>query len=194
MWKDKDIDDYLKENLKKERYFHSIGVMNSSLALAKLYGADEEKASLAGLIHDNAKAMPDLALIKIAKKNEFKLDKVYKAYPQLLHGFASSIIGRDVMGIEDEDILSAVACHTTGKENMNLLDKIIYIADYIEVNRNFPGVKELRELAFKDLNKAMLKAFDMTLNYVIEGGKLIHPLTIKARNYIIFNETKETEI
>lgn len=185
MWSLDKIDNYLKENLKEQRYIHSIGVRDCAVSLAYQYGEDEEKAEIAGLVHDCAKNLEDKDLIDMATESGYKLDLVSKAEPQLLHGLCGSIIAEKIMGISDKYILDSIIYHTIGRENMTKLDKIIYLADYIEPNRNFQGVDYLRNLSYLDLNKAMLYAFDNTIKYVISKGKLMHMETIKGRNYIL---------
>ena len=105
----------------------------------------------------------------------------------LMHGLAGSIIAKHIMGIEDEDVLNSISYHTTGRKNMTILEKIIYIADYIEPMRNFPGVDELRKIAYSNLDEALLLSFDNTIKYVITKGQLLHLDTIEARNYILYN-------
>lgn len=188
MWSEVKIEEYLRENLKESRYEHSLAVRDTAVKLANYYNADVEKARIAGLIHDCAKCMNDKELLDIASVCEVKIDNICKMEPQLLHGLCSSYIAKNFMGIKDKEILQSVAYHTTGKENMSLLEKIIFLADYIEPNREFNGVENLRKVAYEDINKSLLIAFDNTINYIIESRGLIHINTIKARNYLIYNE------
>ncbi|WP_446898720.1 bis(5'-nucleosyl)-tetraphosphatase (symmetrical) YqeK [Clostridium sp. LBM24168] len=185
MWDEEQIDKYLKANLKVKRYEHSLGVSSTAVKLADLYGANVTKARIAGLIHDCAKCMSDNELIDIANKNKIIIDEVLKETPNLLHGSVASIIARDKMGIYDEDILSAVAYHTTGKENMSLMEKIIYVADYIEPMRDFPGVDKIRKDAMENLDRALLGSFNNTIKHVIDKKQLLHLNTIKGRNFLI---------
>lgn len=189
MWDEEKILNYLKSNLKESRFNHSIGVMETAKKLALKYDKTlEKKAEIAGLVHDCAKNLNDEKLKKITREEGYIIDEVSKNQPQLLHGLVGSIIANKIMFIEDNDILNAIKYHTTGKKNMTILEKIIYIADYIEPLRNFPGVFELRKLAFENLDKAILKSFDNTINFVISKGQLLHMDTISARNFLIFNE------
>lgn len=185
MWSEDKIQDYLKVNLKDKRYEHSLGVKKTAVKLAEIYNVDTNKAKIAGLVHDCAKNMKNEELIKIADEHKLHIDEVFKNSPQLLHGVIAAVIAKEDMGIEDEDILNAIIYHTTGRENMSTLEKIIYIADYIEPSRDFPGVDELRKMAFEDLDKALLKAFDNTIKFVIEKGELLHKNTVYGRNYIL---------
>lgn len=179
------MEDYLKNNLSDKRFKHSLGVRDSSIELALKYGFDAEKARIAGLIHDAAKEKTIEELVAIATKNGYILDDVSKSSPSIMHGFASKIIAKEEMGVEDEDILNAIEFHTTGRKNMSPLEKIIYLADYIEPNRNFPGINELREAAYRNLSEALLLSFDNTIKLVISRGNLLHVNTIEARNCII---------
>lgn len=193
MWSNEEILQYLKENLKESRYEHTLGVVNTAKALAKINGVEEEKAELAALIHDSAKNMHINSMKKMLEENFEQIDYIEEKTPQLLHGKVAAIIGKNIMGIEDEEILSAAAYHTTGKGNMTLLEKIIYIADYIEPNRVYPGVEELRKLTFEDLDKGVIVGLNNTINYILKQGGLIHPNTIEARNYLIINGKGDLE-
>jgi predicted HD superfamily hydrolase involved in NAD metabolism len=181
----------LKKHLNKKRFVHSVNVMNTSIELAKRYNEDIEKASLAGILHDCAKDIRGEQLFNMCKEFGIETDFVTRIQPELLHGFLGKKIANRDYGIEDEDILSAIEFHTTGSENMNMLEKIIYIADLIEPGRRFPGVNRLRRLTFRDIDTAIINSLDMTIKNVLKKGKLIHPNTIKARNYLIakLNET-----
>ncbi|APM38265.1 bis(5'-nucleosyl)-tetraphosphatase (symmetrical) YqeK [Clostridium kluyveri] len=187
MWSEEEIKEYLKERLSEKRYKHSLNVKITAIKLAEAYNGDVNKAALAGLIHDCAKYMSGNEILNLAVKNGILIDEVSRLNPNLLHGSVAVVVAKKIMGIFDEDILSAIACHTTGKKNMNLLEKIIYIADYIEPARNFPGVEELREKAFVDLDGAILDAFNNTIKVVINRGQLLHLNTIEGRNYLVFH-------
>jgi len=107
---------------------------------------------------------------------------------ELIHGPLGAKIANACYGIDDLEVLDAIKYHTIGRENMSMLDKIIYIADYIEPGRSFPGVEEIREIVFLDLDDAIKKAMDNTILFLIKDNKLIHPDTINARNYMLYNE------
>lgn len=180
-----EMETYLRQNLTDKRFVHSLGVRDTAVKLAELYGGNTEKARIAGLVHDCAKNMDSSDMISIIKGEGLLIDEISMKNTELLHGLAGSIIARKKFGICDEEILSSIIYHTTGKEDMSLLEKIIYLSDYIEPSREFEGVQTLRELAFKDLDSALLKSFDNTIRYVILKGQLLHYNTIAARNYII---------
>lgn len=185
MWSEEQIENYLVENLKTKRYEHSLGVRDTAIKLAKLYGTDIKKAKIAALVHDCAKNMRDDEILNMAESHKVKIDNICKESPQLLHGAVAAIIAKEKMGITDEEVLNAVTYHTTGRKNMSMLEKIIYIADYIEPLRNFQGVEALRKVVYEDLDKALLMSFDSTIKFVIERGQLIHIDTIEGRNFII---------
>lgn len=188
MWSEDEIIKYLEKNLNNHRYIHSLNVSKTAVKLAELYGAEINKAKIAGLIHDCAKKLSNEELLSIFKNNNIKVDDISIKSPQLLHGWAAAIIAKQTMGIDDKEILSAVKYHTTGKKHMSLLEKIIYIADYIEPGRDFPGVDELRKITFENLDEGLLKAFDSTIKYVIERNQLIHLDTIEGRNFLLINK------
>lgn len=191
MWSDDKIMAYLKENLKESRLKHSLGVRDTAIKLAKIYHEDLEKARIAGLVHDCAKYMKNEDMLNIAEKCGYNINKVCLKNPSLLHGVAGSYIAKTIMGIEDEYILNAITYHTTGRRNMTLLEKIIFMADYIEPSRDFKGVEEVRNLAYKDIDKALLKSLDKTITYVINEGQLLHVDTVEARNYILCSKYTE---
>jgi len=158
MWNEKQMLNYLYENLKENKIKHSLSVSETAVALAERYGANIDKARISGLIHDCAKGMKDEELIKAAIDYGIQLDEVYINNPSILHGLVASIIAKDVMGIEDEDMLMAIRYHTTGRKDMSVLEKVIYIADYIEPLRVFDGVEELRSLSNIELDLAVVKS------------------------------------
>lgn len=188
MWTEEQMKTYLRENMSVGRYKHSLGVSGAAESLAKMYGADIVKAKIAGLIHDCAKEMDKKEMMDICRKDGCDIDYVLEAKPQLLHGMAGAIIARDVMRVKDKDIFNAIKNHTIGKKNMSLLEKIIYLADYIEPSRNFHGVEDLRSAVSRNLDEALILSFDKTIEVVISRGDLIHKDTVEARNFIICNK------
>lgn len=187
MWSEDKIKEYLKENLKETRYLHSLGVMDTAVSLAANYGADITKTRLAGLVHDCAKNMKSPDLVKLAKENGYSIDVMYEKSPQLLHGIVGAIIAKNIFGINDDEVLNAVIYHTTGREAMSLLEKIIYIADFIEPSRDFPGIDTIRGSALIDIDATLIKCFDESIKYVLSKGQLLHLSTINSRNYVLYN-------
>jgi predicted HD superfamily hydrolase involved in NAD metabolism len=153
--------------------------------LARRWGADIEKARIAGLVHDCGKSPSRNILLKRVLEFGIVMDEIEEAEPQLLHGHVSAELALREFGIDDQEVLASIRYHTTGRVSMSLLEKIIYLADYIEPGRDFPGVDELRELAGQDLDMAVLRAMDLTLIHVIQRGLLIHPRTVAARNWLM---------
>lgn len=176
---------YLKENLVKNRYIHTLGVAKTAIELARLYNVDETKAEIAALAHDIAKNKTLSELKEIINKNNIKLNYDEAKNKELWHSIVGPIVAREVFKIDDNEILSAIRWHTTGKENMSKLDKVIYMADMIEPNRNFPNVEEIRREAFIDLDKAMLLGLNHTIKYLLEKGISIDINSIRARNYLL---------
>ncbi|NLW40752.1 MAG: HD domain-containing protein [Tissierellia bacterium] len=181
----------LKEDIGTERYEHSIRVMKVCEELAKHYHYPVEKAKLAGLLHDCGKLQGQINLLKMASDFGIILDNITKINKELIHSPLGAEIARSKYNIEDDEILKAIRYHTTGRENMSLLEKIVYIADLIEPARNFEGVDKIRALAHQNLDKALLFAIDNTLAFLIEKGNIIHLDTIKARNHIVISKYME---
>ena len=188
MWNEGEMLHYLQLNLSEGRLQHSLGVSETAVALATKYGENIENARIAGLVHDCGKNMKDDQLIKVASEHEVQDDEIYIQNPSILHGLVGSIIAREVMDIQDEDILAAIRYHTTGRKNMSILEKIIYIADYIEPLRVFKGVEELRPLSYIDLDAAVIQSLENTIIYVISRSELLHIDTVEARNYLLCEE------
>lgn len=187
MWGLEEIRDYLKDNLKPSRYGHTLGVVNTAIRLAEFYGEDKNKAEIAALCHDVAKNMSNDALRKIIDNENIILSIDEENTQELWHSIVAPVIARKVFEIEDEEILAAMRWHTTGKEDMTNLEKIIYLADLIEPSRMFEGVDEIRELAYKNLDSAMLKALTHTTIYLLTKGCAVDINSVKARNYLVYN-------
>lgn len=179
----------LKKNLSEKRYLHSIGVMNMAKELAKNYQVNEQKVALVGLTHDIAKELSIKEALDYVKKNKLILDQIEKYSPALLH----AKIGADMVRKKyhfNMQMQNAIKYHTTGNPNMDKLAKIIYIADKTEENRKFEGVEKLRELAFKNLDEAMVAILNFDIKKNINKGVLIHPNSVFTRNKLIRKSTK----
>lgn len=179
------IYDYLKENLKENRFMHTLGVVSTSKKLANLYNVDEKRAELAGLLHDISKNTSKEEMLEIIERNNIQLTLSEKKTPELWHSIVGPIQAREKFNINDEEILGAIRWHTTGKEDMTSLEKIVYIADMIEPSRTFDGVNEIREEVLKDLNKGVLKGMNHTISFLLSKNGMIDENTIKARNYLL---------
>lgn len=173
-----------RAQMPERRWTHTLGVMESAVRLARRFGGDETKADLAALLHDFCKFWPVDKQIEAYRA--YGLDPDVLLYGvQLLHGPLAAEVVRERFGIEDVDVLDSIRYHTSGRERMTLLDKIICLADYIEPGRDFPGVHNIREIAEHSLEKALLAGFDSTFQFLIEKGKKVYPLTLTARNALV---------
>lgn len=179
----KEIETDLSNKLSKKRFIHTLGVVNSAMYLAKKYGANIEDAHLAALLHDCAKEIPLLEMRDLVADLPCDQDMLHSG--ALLHGLAGMVLANTQYGVTNPDILEAIRVHTTGKENMSKLDKIIFLADYIEPNRKFPGVNDIRLAAEQSLDAGVLCGFDMTIRHLIDSEDSIYPLTILSRNDLL---------
>lgn len=176
----------LKKELDKDRYEHTLGVMYTSACLAMANDYDMEKAQLAGLLHDCAKCIPNEKKLKICAKNNIPVTQVEKDNPFLLHAKVGAFLARVLYEVEDEEILHAISVHTTGAPAMNTLDKIVFIADYIEPKRDkAANLKEIRKTAFEDLDEALKMILSDTIHYLngSKNDKNIDPMTIETYHY-----------
>ncbi|NBG88939.1 HD domain-containing protein [Isachenkonia alkalipeptolytica] len=176
----------IKSRLKKRqpygRYQHTLGVVKAACDLAEHYGISVDKARLAALLHDYAKDLTEHELKKYIEVHKLEVDQsLYETY-ELLHGVVGAHMAKTEFGIHDEEILQAIRYHTTGRLHMEPLEKIIYLSDFIEENRNYPGVEALRKLAYEDLDKGLLQGFNNTIRFLLATDKVIHCNTVKARN------------
>ncbi|MBO8158703.1 bis(5'-nucleosyl)-tetraphosphatase (symmetrical) YqeK [Thermosyntropha sp.] len=175
----------VEKRLSPLRFRHSLGVADKARRLAERFGIDEEKAYLAGIVHDYAKGIAGSELLNIAKENGLIDDEVYREVPDLLHAPVGAFLIEKELGIDDKEILSAVRKHTLGDLDMGLFDKIIFLADMVEPGRDFPGIERLRCLVERNLDEAMLFALESTLRYCMDTGRIIHPQTVKVRNHFL---------
>lgn len=177
----------LKSRLDPMRYEHSLSVSFTCAALAMRYGYDIEKAELAGLMHDCAKRYTDNELISRCKKRGIELTEGELSAPAVIHAKYGAWMAKNKFGIQDEEILSAIRCHTTGKPGMTMLDKILYIADYIEPRRDkASNLSQMRYLAFQDLDQTMYEILAGSLEYLKKKGVSIEPMT--QQTFIYFDK------
>ena len=175
----------LKASLLEKRFIHSLGVMECAVELAKRYGADENKAAVAGLLHDCAKNYSKEDMYALCEQYGIPLDDVMKNSSGLIHGLLGAEVAKHEYGVEDDEIYDAIYYHTVGKPDMSLLTQIIYIADGIEANRHYDGVDRIRSLAEEDLDRALILQIDYTIKSVISKGGLLHTNTIDTRNWYL---------
>lgn len=186
---------YLSEEKKKEimgmltdkRRIHTEGVRLTAQKLAEIYGADKEKTDVACVLHDLYRGKKIEELNQLV--DELRLDKKYINNANLSHGKIAAVIARRDFGITDREIIDAISYHTTGRPNMSLVEKIVFIADAIEPGRNYPGVEEMRKIAEKDLDKACFMSLDGTIKFLQSnaGMKLedIDEDTVNARDTLM---------
>lgn len=179
----------LQRRLKKNRFAHSIGVANTAVKLAKCFGVDETKAYVAGLLHDCARQYENDELPAQALVRGIEIGEVERAIPLLLHAYIGAKMIKEIYGVDDAQIAQAIYRHTVGAPDMTPLDKIIYFADMIEPNRNYPGVEKLRALAeTAELDEILLTALSESIIFVVQKNSLVHPDTVAARNFLLLNK------
>jgi nicotinate-nucleotide adenylyltransferase len=174
----------LAKYLDEERFEHTMGVMYTAAALAMAHGCDLKEAQVAGLLHDCAKCIPNKKKLKMCSQHKIPITDFEKEHPFLIHAKLGAYIARDKYGVKEESILSAITYHTTGHPGMTTLEKIIYIADYIEPMRNkAEHLPQIRALAFQDLDECMFEILKDTLDYLEENPKDIDNTTRDAFAY-----------
>lgn len=186
----------LKSKLDPMRYEHSLSVSFTCAALAMRYGYDIEKAELAGLLHDCGKRFTDNELINQCERKHISLTEEEMQTPAVIHAKYGAWIAAHKFGIEDSEILSAISCHTTGKAHMSILDKILYVADYIEPRRDkAKNLPEVRKLAFIDIDQTMLVILAGTIEYLKKKEQHIDSTTVKAHGFFseLIKTREETE-
>lgn len=174
----------VRKQLPKTRWEHTLRVVETAVELSDRFGADREQARLAALLHDYCKFWPQEQMAEIIRERGLSQD-LLEYHVELWHAPVGAEVVREELGIEDEAVLDAIRYHTTGRPHMSLLDKVIFLADYIEPGRQFPGVEEVREWARKDLDQAVWKSLDKTLVFLIGKNQKVYPLTWAARNDMV---------
>ena len=186
----KKITEYIERNMTEKRRIHTYAVAEEAKKLARRYGEDVEKAELAALFHDFFRGMTEPVLNCYVR--QLGLSPVYLNNANLAHGKIAAILMERDYHVRDRDIINAVSYHTTGRADMSKLEKIIYLADAIEPSRSYPGVEEIRELAFENLDEACLLSLSRCVDYVEGKGLYLDQDTVKARDFLINNiEGKE---
>lgn len=169
--------------LKPKRMTHVRGVEQEAVHLAKLYGANVEDARVAALFHDCTKKLDIDQQLALCEKYGAKLDEMQRWALKLQHAITGAEVARHIYGVND-DVYEAIRWHTTGKADMTLLEKVIYMADYIEPNRDFPGVDELRQAVWEDLDRGLLMGLEMSIAEMARWGNPVHHDTLEARDYL----------
>ena len=168
--------------LKPNRVAHVLGCRDTAVELAQRWGADPVDAARAGLLHDITKALDGPLQLTLCQAYGKMLDDFSRKYPKTLHAFTGSLVARRIFG-ENDAVVEAIACHTTGKADMNLLETILYVADYMEPNRDFPGVERLRQAAFQDIQAALKLGLEMTLEHLKNQGSEVSPQSQEALDW-----------
>lgn len=182
----------MEKTLEKKRYEHTLGVAYTAAALAMRYGACVESAELAGLLHDCAKGMDEEKSIAFCEKHHIGITDVERKKPQLLHAKVGSFLAMNTYKVRDRDVMNAILNHTTGRPGMSLLEKIVFVADYIEPGRKqAPHLADIRRLAFQELDSALLQILEDTILYLQDFPDEIDPMTEKTLEY--YRKEKQME-
>ena len=186
---------WLQDRLSPHRYRHSLGVAETARKLAVGNGVDPELAELAGLLHDAAREWSASDLLEAAERLGMPLGYLEVMAPMpCLHGPIGSELAKETFGVADPGVLAAIAHHTMGREAMSPIEKVVFIADAIEPNRpDAPYIRELREVAWQDLDRACRRAYDLTFEYLIKSGQPIHPQANAGRNWLLREEKEKPE-
>ena len=180
-----DIKKKLRQTLDPERYEHSLSTAQTARQYAKLMKTDENRAFVAGLVHDCAKYLSPEKLLSEANRYNLVVDEIQKKSPHLLHAPLSAVYAQKFYEINDEGILTAVAFHTTGRADMSLLEKVVFTADLLEPLREYDDVDDIRKIAEKDFDMAVLLTLEAVIRSILRKKQLIHPDTIFAYNSMI---------
>jgi len=194
MYQNSDLKKLISLKLSEHRYNHTISVYKTALELAQIYNVPCEKAAIAALLHDYAKELPSDKKFALCKKFDIALDDITRKNPDLTHSFLSAELVRVELGINDAEILDAITYHTTGRKKMSKLEKVLYVADMIEPNREpYPKLENLRTLARKNLDNAVIEGLRQKIEYTVQKKKTVHPLSLDALEYFTGHKEKEEE-
>jgi predicted HD superfamily hydrolase involved in NAD metabolism len=180
-----DLEQALCKRVSGDRLSHTMRVVATARVLAARHGADVKKAEVAALLHDYARAMPSPELLELGRQYSLISDAIEEATPALLHGPVASALLYEQGLVSDPDILAAIRWHTTGRAGMSQLERVIWVADYVEPGRTFPGAGDVRMLAEQDLDKALLLGLDQTFRYVLDRKWLLHTSSVQAYNWLL---------
>ena len=190
MSRDAEYTEVLKGRLTERRFIHSLNVAKSAKELAQIYGYDEAKAYTAGLIHDCCKDTPAGLQLSYMLENGMALTDTEISTAKLYHAMCGSMFIQKEFGIDDTEIINAVRYHTTGRKDMTLLEKIVFIADFISEERDYDGVDIMREKAKRSLDEAIVEGLSFTIKDLIDAGRVVHTDTLGAYNDAIINVEK----
>lgn len=181
-----EIESWLKQSVSEHRFNHIVNVSKTARRYAKKLGLDHYKAELAGLLHDCAKELPNEKLLEIARANDLPLDEMDLENPHILHARISAIVAAEKFGIDDPDVLGGIRCHTLAEPDMTDEMMVIYLADATETDRDRRFAAPIRKILKNEgLTSAVLETMNKKLSNLIQKGSKIHPLTIRARNWLL---------
>ena len=180
-----ELKEIIRERLSDYRYYHSLCVAQSARELAKRYGANEQKAEVAGILHDAMKESGKKEQLEIIKKAGYSLTPLELSNKKFYHQVSGAAFAKSVVGIDDEEILSSIRYHTTGRANMTLMEQIIYLADFISADRDYDDVNVMRAKVDISKEEGLLYSTRYTIVSVINSGKVLHPDTVDAYNWIL---------
>ncbi len=178
------IKNYAQSVLSAKRFVHTVNVAEEAKRLALIWGVDPEKAYLAGLIHDIAKELPEEESKKLLVETDEDVSEVDSV---ALHGFLAAYIAKTKLGVTDGEVLDAARYHTTGRVGMNMLEKIVYVADFTEPGRHYPQSAEVRRISETNMDEAVLKEADYVIKFIIDSGRVLHTTTVEMRNSFLMN-------
>ena len=181
----------LQKRLSEKRYVHSLNVADSAKELALIYGCDPEKAYTVGLVHDCCKDEPAGLQLSYILENKVELSEYELDVAKLYHAISGSIFAEKELGITDKDMLNAIRYHTTGRKGMSLLEKVVFIADFISAERDYNGVDIMREKAKRSLDEAIVEGLGFTIKDLITRNMIVHPDTVLAFNDAMFKMKQE---
>lgn len=174
----------VKTQLTEQRYQHTLGVLESALDLSTRFEGNKSAVELAAIFHDYSKFRPKEEMRKIIQEQAYSVD-LLDFHHELWHAPVGAYLVQEEVGIHDKEILAAIRWHTTGRADMSLTERIVFLADYIEPGRKFPGVEEVRELAKHNLNHAVIKASENTIRFLLDKNQPIYPDTLNTYNFYI---------
>lgn len=183
----------IKERLSEYRFYHSLCVAESAKALAERYGADVQKAEVAGILHDICKETSKAEQLELIEKAGMTITDFEKSKKKFYHQISGAAYAKAVLGIDDEEILGAIRYHTTGRAEMTLLEEIVYLADFISADRDYDDIDNIRAEAAKGKEQGMLYAAKYTIVSNIKKNSMLHPDTINAYNWILNTYFKDSK-
>ena len=189
----KEMETLLEKALPRKRFEHSVAVYETALELAKIHNANMEKVAVASLLHDCGREIPTRNNLMQAAALNIEIDEVEQNQPILLHAKIGVCLAQNKYGVTDKETLDAILYHTTGAPGMSKTAMIVYLADLLEPKRGFFGIEEMRQLVKVDLEKTMMKAYALTIKYLLEHDLLIHPNCIYGRNELAIKFKKKNQ-